>query len=101
MRRPPVAVYLRMLLVGTGMPQCGQWRLIKQYKPLLAEGKRALYNTSGRSAVYAAQRRGDAGGTAYRTAGFTPRARSGWSNFRYQQRTYNRHGALSHDRACS
>ncbi len=62
-----------------------------------AEGKRALYNSSGRSAVYAAQRRGatSAGATSssYYSSGFRPRARSGWSNFRYQQRTYARHSA--------
>ena len=58
-----------------------------------AEGKRALYNSSGRSAVYAAQRRGGASAYSGAGGGYTPRARSGWSNFRYQQRTYNRHGA--------
>ena len=59
---------------------------------LHAGGKRALYNASGRSAVYAAQRQSGAT-SSYYGSGFSPRARSGWSNFRYQQRTYARHSA--------
>ncbi|EIE21932.1 DnaJ-domain-containing protein [Coccomyxa subellipsoidea C-169] len=60
------------------------------YEVLSDDGKRALYNTSGRSAVYAAQR---AGRTSSYGSDFTPRARSGWSNFRYQQQRHNVHGS--------
>jgi hypothetical protein len=49
-----------------------------------------MYNTSGRSAVYAAQRA--AGAASPYGGGFRPRTRSGWSNFMYQQQRYNRHG---------
>ncbi|CAL8471557.1 g11099 [Coccomyxa elongata] len=61
------------------------------YEVLSDEGKRGLYNTSGRSAVYAAAQR--QGRTAPYSSDFTPRARSGWSNFKYQQQRYNRHGS--------
>ena len=63
----------------------------------IAEGKRGLYNSSGRSAVYAAAQR--QGRTSPYGSDFTPRARSGWTNFKYQQQRYNRHG-VNEPRAC-
>lgn len=63
------------------------------YGPLHAESKRALYDSSGRSAVYAAERRGRTQGSPFRGSYAAPRARSGWSNFWYQQQQYSTHGA--------
>lgn len=59
-----------------------------------AESKRALYDSSGRSAVYAAERRGRTQGNPYRASYAAPRARTGWSNFWYQQQRYNTHGKI-------
>ncbi|KAK9819800.1 hypothetical protein WJX72_002571 [[Myrmecia] bisecta] len=61
------------------------------YDILGKDDARAVYNTSGRSAAYAAQQQAASGSYAGQAA-YTYRARSGWSNFRYQQRTYNCHG---------
>lgn len=61
------------------------------YEVLSDEGKRGLYNTSGRSAVYAAAQR--QGRTSPYGSDFTPRARSSWSNSKYQQQRYNRHAS--------
>ena len=60
-----------------------------------AESKRAIYDSSGRSAVYAYERQGRSQGSPYRAGFRTPRARSGWSNFQYQQQQYNTHGVLT------
>ena len=57
-----------------------------------AESKRAIYDSSGRSAVYAYEKQGRSPSSPYKAGFRTPRARSGWSNFRYQQQQYNTHG---------
>ena len=59
-----------------------------------AESKRALYDSAGRSAVYAAERTGRSQGSPFRSGYAAPRARTGWSNFWYQQQQYNTHGEL-------
>ncbi len=61
-----------------------------------AESKRALYESSGRSAVYAAERTGRSQSGPFRSAYAAPRTRTGWSNFWYQQQQYNTHG--EHDK---
>ena len=57
-----------------------------------AESKRAIYDSSGRSAVYAYEKQGRSPSSPYKAGFRTPRARSGWSNLRYQQQQYNTHG---------
>ena len=59
-----------------------------------AESKRALYDSSGRSAVYAAERTGRSQSSPFRSAYAAPRTRTGWSNFWYQQQQYNTHGEV-------
>ncbi|CAL5224199.1 g6842 [Coccomyxa viridis] len=69
-------------------------RAKEAYEVLGDESKRALYDSSGRSAVYAAERTGRSQSSPFRSAYAAPRTRTGWSNFWYQQQQYNTHGAV-------
>ena len=67
---------------------------LKHEPPVQSQSGRSM-TPSGRSAVYAAERQGRSPSSPYRAGFRMPRARSGWSNFRYQQQQYNTHGVAT------
>ena len=78
--------------MSAGRRHAASLKTLPQACAVRAESKRAIYDSSGRSAVYAYEKHGRSPSSPYRAGFRTPRARSAWSNFRYQQQQYNTHG---------